>query len=413
MNRSDSEAILGIVSKSGHEVASCLGNADLVIVNTCSVKRTTHRKMLRRLKELKNLNGKRIVVAGCLPLIDLKALDRLGTFDGIISCKSISKLDEVLNQILKGESDVRVLTDDREKTSGGPKLRSSSVGAVIPISEGCNSSCSYCSVKFARGDLESFPLDKLIAETKAALEAGFREMLLTSQDTAAYGLDCGASLPELLNEITSITGNFRVRVGMMNPKNVLPILPELVDSFENEKVYKFLHLPVQSGDDGILQAMKRGYGVKEFLKIVETFRKKIPELFISTDLIVGFPGEGEDEFANTFKLMRDVEPENTNVSRFSPMPRTAASKMPQVNGREVAARSRRISKLCREISLKKSNNYVGKCVEGFVTERGKNGRLLLRSGSYRKVVVKDGMLGEFRRAKITRVSLTHMRGETI
>jgi MiaB-like tRNA modifying enzyme len=410
MNCGDSEILLGLATKAGHEVVPDIERSNLVVINTCAVKGTTYRKMLRRLKELKQLNGKRVVVAGCLPLIDLKSIEEIGTFDGIISCKSILKFGEVLNQISQGSANVRELSSETCDRPVAPKVRSSSVTAIVPIAEGCNSRCSYCSVKLARGELESFDTEKIVREVCLAVGAGYREILLTTQDTAAYGLDCGTSLPELLDRLTSIEGRFRIRVGMMNPKNVLPILPELVKAFENEKVYKFLHLPLQSGDDGILEAMKREYTVAEFSEIVGEFRKRIPDLYFCTDVIVGFPGEGEEEFARTYEFIKRTNPDKINISRFSPLPGTEASRLPQVNGREIAARSRMMSELCRELCLRRNLPYVGKEVEGFVIEPGEKGGYILRAENYKPIIITDGELGEFLRVRITEAFPTYLKG---
>jgi MiaB-like tRNA modifying enzyme len=410
MNRADSEILLGLATKAGHEVVSNLERSDLVIINTCAVKGTTYRKMLRRLRELKQLDGKRVVVAGCLPLIDLKSIDEIGVFQGIISCKSISKFGEVLNQISKGRTNIKELFHETCERPGAPKVRSSPVTAIIPIAEGCNSHCSYCSVKLARGRLESFDGEEIVQEARSTVEAGYREILLTTQDTAAYGLDRGTSLPELLNKLISISGRFRIRVGMMNPKNVLPILAELVGAFENEKVYKFLHLPLQSGDDEILQAMRREYTVADFLRIVEKFREKIPDLYLCTDVIVGFPGEGNEEFARTYELIKKITPDKINISRFSPLPGTEASKLPQVSGREIAARSREISALCREICLERNLSYLGREVGGFVIEPGEKGGYILRAENYKPVIIASGRPGEFLRVKVTEAFPTYLKG---
>jgi MiaB-like tRNA modifying enzyme len=411
MNRADSETMLGLAVKAGHEPVASLEDADLVVVNTCAVKGITYRKVLRRLMELKKSNGKGLVVAGCLPLIDPDSIKKIGGFDAVISCKSISLFGEVLEHISDGEKNIGAEVCESCERNVVPKARSSPISAIIPIAEGCNSHCNYCSVKLARGELKSFYMKSIIQEITGAVGAGYREILLTAQDVAAYGLDCGTNVTELLKKISSVPGEFRIRVGMMNPKNVLPILPDLLEAFESEKVYKFLHLPVQSGNDEILKAMRRGYTADEFLKVVNAFREKYPQLYLCTDVIIGFPGEGEKEFMNTYELIKKAAPDKTNVSRFSPMPGTDAAKLQNINGREIIKRSRKISKLCWEFCLEKNIPYVGNEADGFVIEPGKRGGHVLRTGNYKPVIIENGKLGEFLKVKITEAHKIYLRGE--
>ncbi len=412
-NRGDAELMLGQIAAARHQVVSTLTEADVVVVNTCAVKGTTHRRMLHRLMELRNSNGKRVVVAGCLPLIDLASVEQIGTFAGIISCKSIGEITDVLDRVAQGEQNVRRLEPAPCEKPAMPKLRSSKVSAVITICEGCTSNCSYCSVKFARGKLYSFNQNSILSEAKAVINAGYRELLLTAQDTAAYGLDTRANLSELLNSISSLEGKFKIRVGMMNPQNVKLVLPELLEAYESDKVYKFLHIPVQSGDDGVLKTMRRGYTAEEFLGIVNEFRKHFPELYLATDIIVGFPGEGEQEFVHTCELIEKVKPDKVNLTRFSPMSGTDASRMSRPDGREVAKRSRYLGTLCHEIGHEQNKHYVGRVLEGLVIEPGEKGGYLARLPNYKPVIVADGGLGDFISIKIVEARLTYLLGVKI
>jgi len=410
MNRSDAELMLGQLAAAGHEVIQNPGKADAIIVNTCAVKGTTYRRMLRRLKELRKSDGKRVVVAGCLPLIDLDSIKQIGVFAGIVSCRSVGEIAEIFECIERNEQNARKLEQAPCEKPTMPKLRSSEVSAIVAICEGCNSNCSYCSVKFARGKLRSFYAQSILSEVEAAINAGYREILLTAQDTAAYGLDAGSNLPELLNLITSLEGKFKIRIGMMNPQNVKPILPEILDAYYNEKIYKFLHLPVQSGDDGVLEAMRRGYTVDDFMKIVDAFREHFENLYLTTDVIVGFPGEGELEFMHTCELIKRARPDNVNLTRFSPMPATDAARMPQVNGRDVARRSRLLSAKCRAIGHEQNKRYIGRIVEGLVTEPGKKGGYTARLPNYKTVIINNAGLGEFVNLKIIEARPTYLLG---
>jgi MiaB-like tRNA modifying enzyme len=291
-----------------------------------------------------------------------------------------------------------------------PKARGNSVSAIVAMAEGCLSSCSYCSVKLARGDLRSYPLELVAEEAKQAIRAGYKEIKLTAQDTAAYGVDIGADLPALIREISSIPGNFKIRVGMVNPTFAKQILPGLLDAYNDEKVYKFLHIPVQSGDDGVLSSMRRGYTVDEFLELVQAFRGTFEDLQLSTDIIVGFPGEDEKAFAHTCELVRKIKPDNVNVSRFTPMPKTDAARMPQVNGREVAKRSRALAELWHEIGHEINKSYVGRVESGLVVEKGERRGFVVRLSNYKPVLVQEGRPGEFVDVRIVEATPTYLKG---
>lgn len=413
MNRGDSELMLGCLKAAGHKLTAKLEDVDILIVNTCAVKGPTQRRVLRRLKELHQLDGKQIVVAGCLPLIDLPSIERLGTFAGMISCHSVDSITTTVEKIVRGEMNVRALGREPCEKPRLPKLRSSNVSAIVAISEGCTSNCSYCSVRLARGRLHSFSMESILSEVEEAVKAGYREILLTSQDTAAYGADLGVTLPELLDPICKIGGKFRIRVGMMNPAMAKRILPELLKVYENDKIYKFLHLPVQSGDDGVLTAMRRGYTAEEFKQIVKAFKGKFGDLYLATDIIVGFPGEGEREFIHTCELIEQIMPDKVNITRFSPMPGTDAEKMQQVDGREVKRRSTILSARCRELGYEQNKRYIGRIMEGLIVEKGKKGGYVVRLPNYKPEIIRDGKIGDFVKIKITDARPTYLLGEVL
>jgi MiaB-like tRNA modifying enzyme len=410
-NKVDAEIIRKQIVDRGHELVDEAERADLVVVNTCAVKGTTYRRMLRRISELGRMN-KRVVVAGCLPLIDLPAIERVGRFDAVIGCRAIDRFTELLERIERGEQNLLIL-EPKAKTEKPLmcKLRYSRTSAAVPIAEGCVSACSYCSVRLARGKLKSFSPEAVEREVKNLVSSGYREIQLTAQDTAAYGLDIGVRLPELLQQIVRIPGDFRIRVGMMNPRNVYPILDELIEVFTHQKVYKFLHLPLQSGSDHILRAMKRGYTTEQFVEIVKRFRKKIPDLSLCTDIIVGFPGETEEDFELTKTILQRVAPDKTNISKFYPMPRTEAAGMTPVDGRVVARRSRELTGICKRIGLEANQRFVGRVVSGFVIEEGQKGGYILRSENYKQVILRDAKLGEFLQARVKQAFPTYLIGE--
>ncbi|MEW6592830.1 MAG: tRNA (N(6)-L-threonylcarbamoyladenosine(37)-C(2))-methylthiotransferase [Candidatus Hadarchaeota archaeon] len=410
MNRGDTEVMLGQLAARGHEPVADPQLADVLIVNTCAVKGKTQRKVLRRLAELKADNGKPIVVAGCLPRVDFPSVEKLGSFACITSCRAVSSIGEIVERVQAGDSNLQILEQAPCERPLMPKARGSTVSAIVAISEGCLSSCSYCSVRLARGGLKSYSPDSIAEEVRLALHSGCREIKITAQDTAAYGDDIRSDLPSLINRISSIPKDFKIRVGMMNPSFVKRLLPNLIDAYRSEKVYKFLHLPVQSGDDGVLRSMRRGYTASDFTEVVEEFRENFEDVYLCTDVIVGYPGEGEKEFRRTFELIKAVRPNKVNISRFSPMPGTEAARMPRLNGREVIKRSRPLDVLAHKIGREINSTYIGQVERALVVEAGKKGGSTARLPNYAPVVVQGGVPGDFVNVKIVGVTSTYLKG---
>ena len=242
-----------------------------------------------------------------------------------------------------------------------PRVTSNPLVSVIPVNYGCLGSCAYCCVVFARGHLRSYPIKEVVERVKSDLASGSREFWITSQDTACYGRDLKSNLADLLQALGGLPGDFKVRVGMMTPNMVTDMQNRLIEAFKSEKIFKFLHLPVQSGDDETLKRMRRFYTAEQFRCIVEAFRAELPDLTLATDVIVGFPGETAEAFENTLKLLEDVKPDVVNVSKFFARPKTAASKMQDglVEREEIKRRSTVTAQLAKRISFEQIKHWVG------------------------------------------------------
>lgn len=370
-NRADSHRIVRLLSAEGHTFIDSVDMADLVVVNTCTVTETTQRNVL---KYLHSIGPERsLIVAGCLPAA------QPGKLNGI-DCLSItpSSLDKVVKMI---ES------EGQSRNKETPVL--DNVTGIVSISSGCTGECSYCIVKSARGELESRPVNEIVMEVRQLLELGAKEIQLTSQDTSAYGLDTGQRLPELLQALTSLEGDHMVRVGMMNPFTALGIIDDLVDSFRDPRIFKFLHLPVQSGSDKVLEDMKRNHTAKEFRYIVERFRNEFPDMTLSTDIIVGYPTESDMDFRESVKLLDEIRPHKINITQYSPRPGTPASKLHDMPGWKKKDRSRIISKQHRSIGQELSRKKIGETVRILITEAGKNNSTIGRDLYYNNIVVRE------------------------
>ena len=409
-NFADGEAIAGCLSKSGYDVVDRLKDADILVYNTCAVKTPTENRMIRILK--KAPKDKKVVVAGCLPLINFGRLKKVGV-DGVIGPSPGARIVDAIHKVERGEM-VIDLCEGTKPSYGLPRIRRSDVIAILPVSYGCLGLCSYCCVRFARGKLRSYAVDEIKGRVMEDLRAGAKEIWLTSQDMGCYGKDIGVNLMCLLEEVASVEGKFHIRVGMMNPNHAIEVLDDLIDVYKNKKVYKFLHVPVQSGDDEVLKRMNRHYSVEDFRKVVFSFRDEIPDVTIATDIICGFPGEGEEAFRKSMDLVEEVKPDILNISMFFPRPRTQASGMRPLPGWKIKERSRAISKLFREIRVEKNRSWLNWRGEVLIDERGKNGSWIGRNFAYKPIVVKSSkdLLGKFLTVQVKSVHPTYLYAET-
>jgi MiaB/RimO family radical SAM methylthiotransferase len=269
-------------------------------------------------------------------------------------------------------------------------------------------------VVFARGRLRSYSIEEVVERVKVDVGLGAKEFWLTSQDNACYGRDVGVNLAGLLRAVCAVQGDFRVRVGMMTPNFACDMLGELVDAFRCEKVFKFLHLPVQSGDDEVLRLMRRCYTVQDFKRIVDAFRVAFPWVTLATDVICGFPGESREAFENTLALISEVKPDVVNVSKFFARPGTTAAEIQDVvEQAEIKWRSTEMAKLAKRIALERNERWVGWVGEVLVDEKGKvPGSWINRNFAYKPIVIKseENLLGKTLRVKVEKASSTHLTG---
>jgi len=395
-NQADSDEIKNFLKKKGFKIAGSEGEADAVVLNTCSVKAATQEKILH---EIRSARGKKLVVAGCLaqvtPELALKA-----------------NPNALVTGIDNGERIARALLEPPLHCTPEPKLKrfrpsAPVVDGVIArtrIARGCLNACAYCQTRIARGALESALPDEIIQGAARAVMQGAREVQLTAQDCGCYGFDLKprATLASLVDALNCVPGDFRIRVGMLNPQHALKQLPELVSAFAMEKTYKFLHVPVQSGSDPVLRGMLRSYSAEDFKRIINAFRTRIPKITLATDVIAGYPTETDEDFRKTLELLEEIRFDIVNVSKFSPRPKTTAARLPQLNNAVVKRRSEEASALAKKISLEKNREWIGRTCNALFTEKIKAGSVSGRNDFYKPVILTgEGVeIGEFARVRI-------------
>lgn len=412
-NQSDSEYMSGQLSAFGYAITEEPEGADLWLINTCTVKNPSQSAMTTLISKCKNAN-KPLVVAGCVPQgsRDLKELEGIS----IIGVQQIDRVVEVVEETLKGH-EVRLLSRKTLPSLDLPKVRKNKFIEILPINVGCLGACTYCKTKHARGHLGSYSIDGLVDRVKIVVSEGVREIWLSSEDTGAYGRDIGTNLPNLLSAIVAELPADRstmLRIGMTNPPFILEHLNEIASVLRHPCVYTFLHVPVQSGSDAVLKAMNREYTVSEFRMVVDTLCELVPGMQIATDIICGFPGETDEDFAQTVKLIKEYKLPQVHISQFYPRPGTPAARMKKVPSIEVKKRSRELTSVFEAFSP--YQGLEGKVERIWITEIATDGvHLVGHTKGYIQVLViaPDSMLGTSANVKITSVGRWSVFGEVI
>ncbi|CAK8575296.1 unnamed protein product [Lathyrus sativus] len=412
-NQSDSEYMAGQLSAFGYSLSDNPDEADLWLINTCTVKSPSQSAMDTIITKGKSSN-KPLVVAGCVPQgsRDAKELEGIS----IVGVQQIDRVVEVVEETLKGH-EVRLLTRKTLPALDLPKVRKNKFVEILPINVGCLGACTYCKTKHARGHLGSYTIDSLVGRVKSVVSDGVKEIWLSSEDTGAYGRDIGVNLPNLLNAIVEelpADGSTMLRIGMTNPPFILEHLKEIAEVLRHPCVYSFLHVPVQSGSDAILTAMNREYTVSEFRTVVDTLTELVPEMQIATDIICGFPGETDEDFEQTVNLIKDYKFSQVHISQFYPRPGTPAARMKKVPSNVVKRRSRELTNVFEAFTP--YLGMEGKVEKIWITDIASDGvHLVGHTKGYIQVLViaLDNMLGSSAMAKITSVGRWSVFGEVI
>ena len=369
----DSEMISGLIQNGGHTLANNSTDSDLNIVVTCSVKDSTANKMMYRINSLKT---KPLIVAGCLPKAEKDTVEKFSENASLLGPNSLGKTIQVINSTLKGTKQIALEDSDLSKV-GLPKVRLNPAVGIVEIANGCMSECTFCQTKISKGDLNSYRLGDIVRQVQTEINEGCKEVWLTSTDNGCYGFDIGTDLPSLVNAVVDIPNEFMIRVGMMNPMYMPRIKEKLIESFDNDKVFKFLHIPVQSGSDKVLHDMKRGHTAGTYREIVNKVKERFSEFTISTDIIVGFPSETEEDFQKTVSLLEETKPDVVNLSKYSARPGTDAAELKQIDAAEVKRRSKIIFEQISKLSMESNRKWIGwkgKVLFDETTEEGIKGR---------------------------------------
>ncbi|MEM4366646.1 MAG: tRNA (N(6)-L-threonylcarbamoyladenosine(37)-C(2))-methylthiotransferase [Candidatus Anstonellales archaeon] len=400
LNKADSDMIRAILRKRGHKIVEREKDAEAIVLNTCTVKSATQSKILSRLKELK---GKRVIVAGCM-VVNQNKIRAIMPLANLVKPSGIARIAEAVERAdeAKVYGEMEKGLESKEVTA--PILR-------IPASEGCLSFCHFCQTKLARPKFFSYAPQSIIRHLREGIKKGAREVQLTSMDLGAYGADRKTNIVELVKRINEEKGDFMVRLGMMNPQHAARHVDSLLKNMG--KCYRFFHVPVQSGSNRVLKLMNRGHTTKEFAEVVRKAREFDSMFTIATDIIVGYPGEKESDFRKTLELIRKNKVDVVNVSKFSPMEGTVAKLMKQIRTEVVKKRSVVVSLERKKVAEERNKEMVGRRERVVVLEEGKGGSKG-RDIYYRQVVLDRRIkIGSFVEAEIEGASTTSLFGRVV
>jgi len=404
MNKSDSERIASVLENNGFQKASKMNEANLIVVNMCSVRQSAVDRVYGKIQnaKIKNQNEKskcKIILTGCILKKDRERLFQQVNL--ILDIKDLQNWPEKLG-IKNQELGIKNYFEIEPKYSSFP-------AAYVPISTGCNNFCAYCVVPYTRGPLIHRPAEDIIKEVKELIKKGYREIWLLGQNVNDYRSgttqistrnNAEVNFAKLLEMINDITGDFWIRFTSPNPAN---FSDELIDIMaKSKKVTPYLNLPVQSGNDKILRKMNRNYTVQKYKNLVKKIRKKIPDIALSTDIIVGFPGEIKKQFENTAKLLREIKFDMAYIAQYSLRPGTTAIKMKDnVPQKEKKKREQILTEILKKTALEKNKKYIGKTVK-ILPVGWEKGFLFGKSFHYKTIKAKGlkTMLGQFIKVKI-------------
>ncbi|WP_255333411.1 MiaB/RimO family radical SAM methylthiotransferase [Methanocalculus taiwanensis] len=368
-NLGDTEKIKVILTSQGCEIVETADDADCILINTCIVIERTEREMRKRLEWY---SGHKLFVTGCLPKIDY-------------GCGGVVIDPDTIHSHFR-------------EAGGHPQGNP----AILQVAQGCPGHCTYCITRKARGPLLSHSIDEMLRQLRGRIAQGAVEVQLTAQDLSAWGIERGETLADLIEAIKTVPGSYRIRLGMMNPDTLRPIIDSVLTSCRDDRIFSFFHIPVQSGSDRILNQMGRRYSRDDVIELIWTIRSAFPDARISTDIICGFPGETDEEFLETIDLLRAMEPEKINITRYSNRPGTPAAGWYDMPDRYKKDRSRRATAVAGEIFDRIYSSFIGQEMDLIVTEVVQEGSVTARDHAYRPVILQEALpIGSFCRAMIT------------
>ena len=414
VNQYETNAMTQKFIENGYEVVEFEDIADVYIVNTCTVTSIADRKSRQMLRRAKEHNKDAIVVAcGCYAQVAAKEIKSIKEVDLIIGNNEKNNIVNIVEELRNNKIESECVSDvmyKQEYVEFGPTTYTEKTRAVIKVQDGCDRFCSYCLIPFARGHIRSRQIENVVDEVKKVVADGFKEVVITGIHVASYGRDLanGVTLIDLLEKINMVDGLERIRMSSIEP---IIMTDEFIDRLAKlDKLCNHFHLSLQSGCTDTLKRMNRRYTAEEFEDATKRIRAKFPDVTLTTDIIVGFPGESDEEFGETYKFLKRISFYHMHVFKYSPRKGTKAAVMPnQIDSQTKEERSKTLIELSNENKLHYNKLYIGRAVEVLFEEK---------DGEYFKGHTKNYMMVKFKtdenvENKIIKVNVVDADGECL
>ncbi len=402
LNQYESELIIEQLENTGHTVISVEDESDIFIINSCAVTGEAERKVRQQIRRIrKNFPNSKIILTGCYATkVDEETLQFVDLTLGISEKKQILDFIDKIGVFVRKD----FWRDEDISYEFITNSVSDRTRAFVKVQDGCDNSCTYCSIRTFRGTkIRSKPVSVILREIQELVRRNHKEIVITGLNLGKYGIDLGTNLSTLLREIEKIEGNFRIRLSSINPEDITDEFIDVITDYE--KFCPHLHIPLQSGSDKILKAMGRKYNVDHVISVAEKLRSKNPLFSLTTDLIVGFPGESEEDFNDTLKLVRNLELLKVHAFRYSDREGTYASQMPgKIPGNVKKDRVEKLIDVAFNVSIEYRNKLIGKTVTVLV-EDSRSGIYSGYDQFYIQHEMSSGKIGEF--VKSTVISTTY------
>ena len=421
-NEADSERLRGYLSEMGYQFTQSEAEADLIVINTCAIREHAEMRVLGNVGALVHTKrakpGQLICVCGCMaqePHMAQKIKDSYRQVDLVFGPHALWRFPELLYRLVTRRGRIFDIADEPGSIAEGiPLVRQEGVKAWVSIMYGCNNFCTYCIVPYVRGRERSRQPEDILAEVRELAAAGYQDITLLGQNVNSYGKDLGRGVDFawLLEQVNAIPGDFLIRFMTSHPKDAGERLFDTMAACE--KVAPVLHLPFQSGSSRVLKAMNRGYTREHYLDLVAQLRARIPDIVLTSDVIVGFPGETQEEFEETLSLIEEVRFDALFTFIFSPRRGTPAEKLDDPMPKEQKnANFQRLLQRQNQISGEKHRAYVGKTLPCLVDGQGEDGRLTARTAGGRLVhlAAEPAVIGTWQEVRVTRASTWALFGE--
>jgi len=420
MNKVDSERLAAFLESRGWRLEKNIKKAGTIIINTCGVRQMAEDRVYGLVNQIRKDNSlSKIVVAGCLSRRKDVQKRLAGRADIFLPINEMLQLPELL---AGGELEPKFSLDAVRLKQGEKYLdilpkHEKTFTAYVPIGNGCNNFCSYCVVPYARGREVYRPASEIIKEVKALIKRGYKEVILIAQNVNSYR-DQNYDFPKLLKAVVGIPGEFWIRFSSSHPKDMSAELIKVFGS--SDKVCSHLHLAVQSGDDKVLKAMNRKYTAGHYIDLIKRVRRAKPGMAVTTDVIVGFPGETKAQFNNTVKLFKTIKFDLAYIAQYSPRPGTVSAKMKDdVQKEEKKRRAKTLDDLLRVTALENNQIYLNKVIKVLVEGINKRAKYYGKASSYQTVLIRTNkkinkkLIGQFVKVKITEARAFGLEGELL